>query len=241
MMPARLLLTLMIAALMQFGLLPAVFAKGLSVTPMKAKSGTEYHFYEKNNLEIGWELQRPNKRDQKIKLCIPAAFTTKTGTIVGIYSLNGKVGNRKSISKPIGGALLIVDGEFQIFPTRKGAAFTKEFVASLEDRKASMFQQYQLVEKGAPAQFKDKRKFQMRAIVKFSDGRTGVLESDNSIAFKRFIADLVALGIEDALYTDMGSFDEGWYRDARTSRIMPIGNICTRTSDQTNWVIFREP
>ncbi len=236
----RLILSLLIITVLQNGLSAAAWAKGLSVLRMKAKSGTEYHFYEKNDLDIGWEIKRPSKRDEKIKLCIPAAFTSKTGTIIGIYSYKGRIGNRRGISKPIGGALLIDDDKFEIFPNMKGAHFTKEFLTSVEERKASMFQQFQLVEKGSPAQFKDKRRYQMRAVAKFSNGREGIMESDYSINFKRFVADLVSFGVEDAVYTDMGSWDEGWYRDPKSANIIPIGNIRTKTSEQTNWVIFRE-
>lgn len=205
---------------------------------MKGASGSQYHLYNKNDLAIGWETNRPSKKDSQIKLCIPAAFTTTTDTIVGIYAYKGKVFNSKSISKPIGGALLIEDGKFQIFPTEKGAKFTPEFIESLKTRKASLFQQYQLVENKSAATFKDKKKFQMRAICKFADGREGIVESEKSISFKTFNDDLVALGVQDAIYTDMGAWDEGWYRHPNTEKNVPIGNIRSRTKRQTNWVIF---
>ncbi len=211
---------------------------GLSVTSVKGASGTPYKIYEKNDLRIGWELKRPDKKNQKIKLCIPAAFTTTTGTVVGIYAYKGKVSNASRVSKPIGGALQITRGKFKIFPSSNGACFTKEFLTSIEKSGSSMFQQFQLVEKGIPAKFKDKKIFQMRAIAKFKDNREGIVESVDAINFKQFNSDLAAMGVEDALYTDMGAWDEGWYRDPKTSAIVPIGNDRSLTNKQTNWVVF---
>lgn len=216
------------------------FAKGISVSIMTGQSGTEYHLYQKNDLDIGWQTTRPSKDNTKVKLCIPAAFTTKSGTVVGIYCQNGEVKNRRQISKPIGGAIIITDGKFSIFPTRKGTCFTDEFVKSLETRKASLFQQFQVVEKGVPAKFKDQKRFQMRAIVKFKDGREGIIESDTAITFKTFNTDIAALGVDDGLYTDMGGWDEGWYRDPKSSRLVTIGLDRTKTGRQTNWVTFYE-
>ncbi len=217
---------------------PGAWCKDLTVESMKGASGSQYHFYNKQDLAIGWEIKRPDKKDGNIKFCIPAAFTTTTDTIVGICAYKGKVFNSKSISKPIGGALLIDDGKFEIFPANNGAKFTPEFIESLKTRKASLFQQYQVVENKTAASFKDKKKFQMRAICKFNDGREGVVESDKAMSFKTFNDDLVAMGVQDAIYTDMGAWDEGWYRQGDSDKVIPIGNVRTKTNKQTNWAIF---
>lgn len=214
-------------------------AAGLSLESFKGQSGADYRFYRKNDLAFGWEVKRPDKNDAKIKFCAPSAFTTTTGTVVGIYACKGVLGNAKRIS-PIGGAILIENGDFNIFPTNKGAVFTKDFLASLEKRKASMFQQYQIVQKRVPAEFKDKKKYQMRSIAKFSDGRTGVIESVGKVGFKQFNSDLVGLGVEDAIYCDMGSWSEGWYRDPKTSALVSIGNDHSNTHKQTNWMTYSE-
>lgn len=213
-------------------------AKGLAVTSLKGASGTPYHIYEQNDLRIGWELKRPDKDNKKIKLCIPAAFTTTTGTVVGIYAYKGKISNANRVSKPIGGAIQITNGKFKIFPSANGACFTKDFLASVEKSGSSLFQQFQLVEKGKPAKFKDKKIFQMRAIAKFKDDREGIVESVDAIDFKQFNSDLAAMGVVDAIYTDMGGWDEGWYKDPTTSALVPIGNDRSKTKNQTNWVVF---
>ncbi len=222
-----------------FALIPtSVFAADVKVSLMTGPTGVRYHFFDKGDLAFGWETKRPSKTDSKIKFCIPAAFTTTTDTIVGIYSYKGNVYNAKAISKTIGGAILIEGGKFEIFPIEKGAKFTPEFIASLRERRASLFQQYQLVQNKTAASFKDKKKFQMRAIVKFTDGREGVVESFKGIDFQTFNRDLVALGVQDALYTDMGAWDEGWFRLPSQEKVVPIGNDRSKTNKQTNWAIF---
>jgi len=215
-------------------------AKGLTIDKIKGKSGSQYAFFERNDLALGWETTRPKKSNPLIKLCIPAAFTTKSGTVVGIYCCRGKVGNRRAISKPIGGAILSTDGDFRIFPTKRGAIFTNSFVESLKRNKASLFQQFQIVTNGTPARFKDKKSYQMRAIVELKDGREGIVESKGSMTFKRFNHDLAAMGVKNALYTDMGAWDEGWYRAPSSGRLVTIGNDRSATEKQSNWVVLTQ-
>lgn len=211
----------------------------LSISTVKGTSGTRYHLYGKGaGLYISWNRERPSKSDKAIKLCIPAAFTSTTGTVVGIFAVNGEVGNREQISKSIGGILKIVDGEFKIFPSDKGERFTQRFIDSLKTERASLFQQFQLVENGVASKFKDKRHFQMRAIGKFASRLEAVIESDSAIDFKTFNSDLVGMGVKDAIYTDMGAWDEGWYRNPKTSKVVPIGKDRSKTQKQTNWITF---
>lgn len=217
---------------------PLALAEEIKVVPMKGISGTAYRLYQTNGLSMAWQIKRPSKKNTRIKLCLPAAFTTKSDTVVGIYAIKGKIANRKAISKPIGGAILIENGSFKIFPNRKGAVFTSSFLAGVKKRKATFFQQFQIVTNGVPARFKDKKHYQMRAIVRFKDNREGVVESDKEITFKTFNKDLAAIGVKNALYTDMGAWDEGWYRDPINARIVTIGNDRSKTDKQSNWVTF---
>lgn len=221
----------------------AVAAKestGLSVQTLKGKSGANYQFFQKNNLSIAFAIRRPSSSDTEIKLSIPAAFTTREGSIGGLYAHEGKFYNSNRVDTSLGGAIEIVDGDFKIFATSQGACFTKEYRRRLEQLKGSMFQQFQIVEKGVAAKFKDKTHFQRRAIVEFTNGRKGIIESDRAITFEIFNTDLAALGVEDALYTDMGAWDEGWYRDAKTGTVKPLGLDRSLTHKQTNWVVLKE-
>lgn len=95
-----------------------------------------------------------------------------------------------------------------------------------------------MVENGVPAHFKDKTLFQRRAIVKLKDGQTALVESKNALTLTQFGLDLKELGAKNALYTDMGAYDEGWYRDADKA-VKPLGNDRSLTEKQTNWFTFR--
>ncbi len=221
-------------------LFPAsAFGRGLTVERLKGPSTTEYTFYGKNDLAVGWRTSRPDKNDDKIKFCVAAAFTTTTGTIVGIYAQDGKVENVSRVSKPIGGAMLIRDGNFTIVSTNNGSLFSKAYIASLRKEKASLFQQFQIVKDGKPSSFKDKTTSQiMRGIVKFKDGRSGVIESVTGVTHQKFNSDLAGLGVSNALYVDMGGWDEGWYRDPKCAELVTIGQERTDTEKQTNWLVF---
>jgi len=118
--------------------------------------------------------------------------------------------------------------------------FSQSFVGAVEKNKSSLFQQFQIVVSGKAAKFKDKKLYQMRALVQFKDGRSGVIESKGDLSFKDFNLDLVGLGVENALYTDMGAWDEGWYRnqESKEGKIVTIGNDRSKTDKQTNWLVF---
>jgi hypothetical protein len=64
-----------------------------------------------------------------------------------------------------------------------------------------------------------------------------VIESYEHITLTDYTKDLLELGVTDALYTDMGSWDEGWYRNGND--IETIGRIRSQTDKQCNWVVFK--
>jgi hypothetical protein len=48
----------------------------------------------------------------------------------------------------------------------------------------------------------------------------------------------VSLGVRDAIYTDMGGWDEGWYRDG--VKVRTIGLMRGSTRRQSNWFVMTE-
>jgi hypothetical protein len=210
----------------------------LSVESKKAKSGNTYTIFLKKELKMLYTLKRPNKNDKSILLCIPAAFTDLANLNVdGLSIENGTVTNRK-VNYTLGGAIKIINGDCEIFPTNKGKLLNDSLIKQLTSRKASLFQQIQLIERSSGAKFKDKKEFQRRAIVKLKGNKTAVIESFEHITLEAFTRDLLELGVTDALYTDMGSWDEGWYR--KGNEIKTIGRLRTQTGKQSNWVIFKK-
>jgi hypothetical protein len=212
----------------------------LTISTVTGPSQNKYTFIYKNNAQADFVVVRPEKKDTAIWLCIPAAFTQLTDyTIDGIYMANGKTGNEKSINHSLGGAICITKGEVAIFPTAKGKFLTDSLINAMKEQKSSFFQQIQMIENGIAATFKDQKLFQRRGIAVMKNGRTAVVESRNAITLKTFADDLAALGAKDLLYTDMGAWDEGWYRDV-SGNTVSMGYDHSQTDKQSNWFVFRK-
>ena len=212
----------------------------LKIENKKTRSGYNYTIFYKNNLKLGVSLTRPEKTDNNILLCIPGAFTDlQTYMADGLYIDNGKVSNKNKINYTLGGAIKIVDSECVIFPTDKGKLLTDSLINFVVTKKGSLFQQIQMIEKGVGAKYKDVKLFQRRAIAKFKNTKTAVIESYENITLSVFTADLLELGVSDALYTDMGAWDEGWYKNPTDNKIITIGRMKTQTDKQCNWVVFK--
>jgi hypothetical protein len=74
--------------------------------------------------------------------------------------------------------------------------------------------------------------------VKLKGNKTAIIESYEHITLTAFTKDLLELGAVDALYTDMGAWDEGWYR--QDNKLITIGRMKSQTEKQCNWVVFKE-
>ena len=211
----------------------------LKIENKKTRSGYNYTIFYKNNFKLDVSLTRPEKTDNKILLCIPGAYTDlQSYTVDGLYIDNGKVLNKNKINYTLGGAIKISEGECEIFPTNKGKLLTDSLINFVVAKKGSLFQQIQMIEKGVGAKYKDVRLFQRRAIVKLTNNKTAIVESYENITLATFTNDLLELGVTDALYTDMGAWDEGWYRNPTDNKIITIGRMKTQTDKQSNWVVF---
>ncbi|MFN8657174.1 MAG: hypothetical protein U0105_12615 [Candidatus Obscuribacterales bacterium] len=215
----------------------AFASDGLKPGKAKAPSGIIYTLYPQGDLDVDWKVSRPVRTDKNIILVIPAAFTTHDDKIDGAYISDGVIGN-PSVNKELGGAIILQNGKAKLLSTNKGAMLTKEFLADVAKSKGSLFQQFLVVHNGTAATFKDKGKYQRRAFVEFKKGTFGIVESNIDIPFSTFNDDLVWMGAKNALYMDMGAWDEGWYRDAVIKKIGIIGNDRSLTYKQSNWMVY---
>jgi hypothetical protein len=205
----------------------------------KTVSGNTYTIFYKDDLRINVSLKRPDKNDNTILLCIPGAYTDLVSLKVdGLFIDNGTVYNKNKVNHTLGGAIKIIKGDCEIFPTKKGTLLNDSLVNLVVAQKGSLFQQIQMIEKGIGARYKDVKEFQRRAIVKLKGNKTAVIESYEHITLTAFTKDLLELGVQDALYTDMGSWDEGWYRKGK--EVITIGRIRSQTDKQCNWVVFKK-
>lgn len=211
----------------------------LRVESKKTSSGNNYTILYKDGLRMEATLKRPDKNDANILVCIPAAFTDLvTLKVDGLFIDNGTVHNKDKINRTLGGAIKIINGDCEIFPTGKGRLLNDSLIKLVANQKGSLFQQLQLIEKGKGAKYKDMKEFQRRAIVKLKGNKTAIIESFEHITLSTFTSDLLELGVSDALYTDMGSWDEGWYKKGKET--ITIGRLRTQTAKQCNWVIFKK-
>lgn len=213
--------------------------KPLRVTYKKSEAGNHYTFFHQDGFLFSFDTTRPSREDKTVFLCIAGAFTRlEDGKIDGFYMKNGKAFNSKKVNHGIGGALVIRNGKIDIPDTKKGKIFNDSLIQVLKNQKASVFQQIKIVSEGIASGFKDESLFQRRAIIIDKAGNAAVVESSKPMTLKQFSSDLAALGAQQALYTDMGGWDEGWFRDEKNYPVT-IGKILTSTSRQCNWVTLR--
>ncbi len=207
-----------------------------------SKAGNNYRFFAANGAQIAFTDQRPSKTDQSVLLSIPAAFTEmKTTKIEGVYGINGTVTNANAVSDRVGGLFVIhPDGHCSIEGTEMGKTLTKKHLKQYQQPGYSIFQQIKIVADGKPAGFKDKSTFQRRALVLDKAGALSMVESTSALTLAAFASDLAELGVQNAAYTDMGAWDEGWYRDAHSTPVT-LGKDLSQTKRQTNWVLFKVP
>ena len=209
------------------------------VEQKKSSSGNSYIFIYKGDAQIKFTTVRPDKKDKNVLLCIAAAFTQlENGKVDGAYAVDGKIHQTK-FNHHLGGAIFLEAGGCEIYPLKKpaGDSIDAEDKKKIKDGKASFFQQIQIIVNGVAEKFKDVKLFQRRAIVIMNDKSIAIIESVDAITLATFSNDLVELGAYNALYTDMGSWDEGWYRESN-GEIKIIGTDKSQTARQSNWVMF---
>lgn len=216
-------------------------AQSISLESKTGKSGTTYTFFKKNACKIAFTNVRPDKKDASVLLCIPAAFTnTGNDQIDGIFAVKGKVGNTGLINKTLGGVCYIEKSSCRIFQSGKGRLFNDSLMQIVKTGNISFFQQIQCIQNGKASSFADKKVFQRRGIAILKDHSIAIIESTENITLKVFSDDLAALGVVDLIYTDMGAWDEGWYRNPETNIPKTIGRDLSQTARQSNWVVFQK-
>jgi hypothetical protein len=192
----------------------------------------EISFYPLNNYKVDFRLVRPSVQDRTIQLCIPAAFTSQDNKPEGLIFLNG-VNKYKYRSTNGSGALFISLGECEILSIEAA----NDLAQNPKNNFFSLFQQYQLIRNGRSYENPfSKRKLQMRVIA-FLNKKIFIIESKNQVESEKFITHLLDIGVTEALYLDMGSWSEGWYR-SENDVIVKIGLNRQNTHRQTNWLLF---
>ncbi|MES2516309.1 MAG: hypothetical protein V4580_19295 [Bacteroidota bacterium] len=217
------------------------FAQNISIETKTGKSSTHYTVIKKNTCSISFTDKRPDNNDPSVMVCIPAAFTNLQNLKVdGIFAVNGEVKNMQVINKTLGGVFYVDKNTCRMFQSGKGKLFNDSLISLAKKNKASFFQQIQCVQNGKAASFKDEKIFQRRGIAILNDNSIAIIESKEAITLKVFSEDLVLLGVKQLIYTDMGAWDEGYYKDPKTHKTVIMGYDLSQTDKQSNWVVFKK-
>jgi len=201
----------------------------------------ELHFYIPVNAYPTVATTRPLKSDSSVAFVCAAAFTLlDNGKIDGLFIENGNV-KVNWVNHTLGGGIIIPDkssGEKPvIFGTDMGKSLDSSFIDSVAALKASFFQQIQMVRNGEALVFrKDVSLFQRRALCMWHNELV-VVETSFPCTLQKFADVLKSCGIQNALYVDMGSWDEGWFRTQHNA-VTTIGLMRNQTDKQSNWFVF---
>lgn len=199
-------------------------------------------FYFPVNAHAEITSTRPIKADSAVIFVCAAAFTLlENDAIDGLFIDRGNI-EIKWVNHGLGGGIVIPDKSSNekpnILGTDMGKKLDSTFKDSISAMHASFFQQIQLVRDGKALRFqKEFSRFQRRALCIYQ-GELVVVESVEACTMQKFANVLESCGIPNALYVDMGSWDEGWWRN-QSDEMITIGNMRNETDRQSNWFVFK--
>ncbi len=198
-------------------------------------NGHSYNIYDVSSYDLMLTADRPKTQEISNEFCVPVAFTSKQQTIEGKFIGSG-IDNGSKPNKRTGYAVLNKNKvKFYLTDSINEPALTKEAIAS----KGSLFQQDLLVYRNRiiPTNLFGTARIQCRALAEMNNGFS-IIESATPITISEFQDALIALKVTNAIYNDMGSWSEGWYR-AKDNSIVKIGNNHKSTDKQTNWLVAK--
>jgi exopolysaccharide biosynthesis protein len=191
------------------------------------------NFFYPFGLKVEIVDKRPDFND-KTFFCVAGAYTSKSGTIDGIFINNGQIINYTYNNELTG--LCITRNDSLIIETKD--KLNDELIKKVVSEKSSLFQQTLLIKNGLIVDcniFGDAVNLR-RALIKFNDGSYLVGESHRAMSIQEFQSALKEIGAIDAINLDMGSWSEGWYKSNNGK--MSIGENFLNTNRQTNWIVY---
>ncbi len=205
------------------------------------QKGSLYSIFYPQNLAIQVVTIRPNAEDERYCLGVAAAYTDlETNQPLDLLVANGRTLQAKAKVGFLDGMLTIVDNKLTISKITAGQSPPSTQLNRLQSQHGTLLLQELLVLEGKKQKPAGGSLFQRRALVEFADYRFAVVESaSDATGMQQFGNDLVELGAKNALYLDMGDWDEGWYK--RGSQVVGLGHRRTETAWQSNWLVFVKP
>ena len=160
--------------------------------------------------ELKWSYYKP----QSAKMCIPAAFTSENGKVVGSYRYEGKTYQSNKMRMKV---------------SLKG----ETFYISRNWMSDNGFQQLTLVCDSKPMKFRSSDRSMRRALCKDKNGAF-ILESNYPMTLTSF-AHFCSKHCTNAVYLDMGEYGYGYIRKGWFIRPLHIWAVFTQYK-QTNWI-----
>lgn len=194
-----------------------------------------YIYYADYN-ELAYSAgKRPSKREQDILICVAAAFqsTYQLGfshdNIVGWHASEGQLERGKPQDNL--GAFTFVDGTARIWDTGEAEAAVRDAA----ERGGIGFQQF-VVLYGGQRGSHGSDEFRCYRVLALLGGRACIIDSRTQMHYDDFILALEKLGVQDALYCDMGSgWNYSWYRGENGKAVDIIGIPWPFSH---NWLVF---
>ena len=208
---------------------------------LKTINKTQYLIVTPSKAHIDFETTRPSKNDQNILLCVAGAYTSlKTGAVDGLYICKGKLYNKNLINNTLDGGVKIIKNKVEIFSTNKGKILSDSFLKKITEQSGIFFQQSLCMNNGVAVKMSDSKLFQRRGIVTFKSGGYAIVESKKAITLNTFSNDMLSIGAKDLLNFDMGAWDEGWYRNSVSNKLIVLGKNKSQTNKQSNWIVLKK-
>jgi hypothetical protein len=218
----------------QAGISPGMISTAASSTNAAAAPGRDYRVFRGASSKLAVRLERPSPANSALLLSVAGTYTSPEDKVLGMVVLGGKIVRKGRM--PWEGLLTILDGVPNVSKV-KGGLVSQNALDELRARRGSMLQGHLLVHNGHAEPYRPSPPLQRRALATFADGDWAVVESVAPVPLQTFADDLTHLGAASALNLDMGTWSEGWYRNA-AGTIESLGSAHPNAARQTNWLVM---
>lgn len=181
--------------------------------------------------------KRPSRDDQDILMCVAAAFQStyqlrfNHENIVGWHTSEGQLERGKPQENL--GAFTYVNGTARIWDTEEAEEAVKDAAA----QGGIGFQQFIVLYNGQRGGH-GSDEFRCYRVLALINGRACIIDSRTQMHYDDFILAIQNLGVQDALYCDMGSgWNYSWYRGGNGQ---PVDIIGIPWPFSHNWLVFRK-
>ena len=189
-----------------------------TIYPLQCSSTVNLRVYDITDCQLQLACgTMPDTANQQVALCVAAAFT---GKCLDTFAHNNILGTHVSEG-------VVYDGYdetpehyafFAAWQGNKGiyAQASSELLRELESSGGMGFTQYWVIKQGEVyVPKRQDKKVEVYRCLAQKEGRWYVLESKQAVAYDFFLKCLLAYGVENALYLDMGrGWNHSFYRDA---------------------------